>query len=318
MPADHLDLADHGLGRAAGLKALHEQRRSWRSAAGIVALVAERQHDQQLTVALGQVSVQGLQHARRQTRIPRPRVDQLLVPGQHSLEQDAHALDQAGAPFDDVGAADGRDGGAATAAQGDADPVAGDQPPRLVSDGIGYLGRVQTGMDGAREGFKVRPETLPAHHLQPLAVARVSPCEPCHADEELEQDGHAGLRAVGVLQHFDKADHLAVHNHRRHEDHIVGRIARSRFPARSFPRTALRRQVHGAGLSEGLAEEFVMAFAVGGAVLEAHLPHVDLIEELDRALASAPPDGPGVRRQHEQQPLEKFRIVFRRHQVHFR
>ena len=107
--ADHIQTRDQLLRLGGRLEALHEQRRTRRLLALGLTLVAQRLHDQQFAVALGQVIVQRGQHLGRQAVVARAAEDQLLAPLDDLFAQGAHEANQIGTRLDHIGAADGFD-----------------------------------------------------------------------------------------------------------------------------------------------------------------------------------------------------------------
>ena len=101
------------------------------------AFVLERHDHEQFAVALRQVEVEGLEHARRQRIVLGAAVDEPLAPLQDFLHELAHELHEIGAPFDDVGPGDGMDHRLLGETHGHADPVRLDQTPALVDHEIG-------------------------------------------------------------------------------------------------------------------------------------------------------------------------------------
>jgi hypothetical protein len=120
-------------GRGSRLETFHQQRGTGLPFALGFALVTQRRDDQQLAVALCQVAVQGLEHGRRQGIVLDPGVNEFLAPAEHFFTQLAHKPDEIGTLFDDVGAADCFDDNVLAIPHGNADPVAVDEPPALVS-----------------------------------------------------------------------------------------------------------------------------------------------------------------------------------------
>ena len=124
VPADDFEPGEQLLGEAAA----RSTPSSGPTAAGFLlsalALVLERQDDEQLAVAFGQVGVERLEHVGRQGVVLGAAVDQLLAPSMTWSNSGRMQLHEVGALLDDVGAADGLDLGAFAVAQGDADAVA--------------------------------------------------------------------------------------------------------------------------------------------------------------------------------------------------
>ena len=68
--------------------------------------------------------------------------------------------DRVGPLVEQILAADGLDGAALAAADGHGHPVAVDQPPDFVDDGVGRLAGVEAGVDRAGELLDLRPQGL--------------------------------------------------------------------------------------------------------------------------------------------------------------
>ena len=80
MLADHFELADCQVGCVVAFEAFHHQRRACFLLGVGIAIVFERQDDEELAITFAKIRIERLENPRRQTLILRAHVNQLFAP----------------------------------------------------------------------------------------------------------------------------------------------------------------------------------------------------------------------------------------------
>ena len=183
------------------------------------------------------------------------------------------------ARLDFVDAADGLDDGPAPRADGDAEAISTDEPPSLIGNAVGDLGRMQAAVNAAGKGLQLLPELAFRGLLGPTLTKQIDRRQIGQMNEEGEQCRQRGRSTTRTEPDFDQGLDLVLDHHRSDQDG-PGRPGR-------FPRSAVFGLLGLDGLEppvlgEGSSGTFQVQAAGSVGVL-------DLERSLGRASQTAPP-----------------------------
>lgn len=195
-----------------------------------------------------------------------------------------------------------------------ADPVALDQPPALVGDGVGGLAGVERGVDHAREILQLGPEHLPGRKMPQLVAFQEIAGQFAHLREEPEIALLRGRPGIGSLENFDQAKGLDVGFQQAEQQEEFRRVRHRGFVADldQIARPGVRRNHHPFAASKHFVEQPAVLGLLLLVVAKVRVLDIDLVLEGQPAFGIDRPDGAADGREgrnHARQelPIKLFR-----------
>ena len=196
-------------------------------------------------------------------------------------------------------------------ADGDADPVAIDQPPAFVGDGEGRLVRIETGVDRAGKILQLRPHGLAIGEVPQAVRLEKVRSQLAHLQQEPQIPTLGTDGGVGTLKDLDQPSLLAVGPHGTHDQQIIGGVAPFVFVGRA---AMGRHQRAFAAVDHAVQQPAVLL--LGRLVArQVRRLEIDLMLEFQLAGVVDRPDGATHRGQCRDDPVEKLSVKLGRRRL---
>ena len=207
--------------------------------------------------------------------------------------------------------ADGLDGAPVPLADRHAHPVALDQAPALVGDGVGGLAGMEAGVDLTGEFLQLRPEDLAVGEVSELAALEKVARQIAHLLDEPQVSFLDGGPGLGALEDLQDPDHFQLGLQCPEDQQVVGRIG----PLFAVLGPGVRRDHQAlAGGHDFVQQPGVVDLLLFIGFGKPCLLEVDLVLQGQPSLVAHRPDDPTNSSQCRHHPGEQFGVELLRGQ----